>query len=63
MVFSEYTETNATSLVLLDIILPEKCAIIIGFSCTIVDYNEVLADTLTNGVLADAILIPPHSPT
>ena len=34
-VFSECTEANATSLILLDNILPEKCAFVIGFSCTV----------------------------
>ena len=33
--FSEYTEANATSLIPLDTILPEKCAFIIGFNCTV----------------------------
>ena len=32
---------NATALVLLDIILPEICAFIVGFSCT-VGLNKVL---------------------
>ena len=26
------------------------------------DYNEVIADSLAGGALADAILIPPHPP-
>ena len=34
-VFSECTEANATSLIPLDTILPEICAFIIGFSCTV----------------------------
>ena len=34
-VFSEYTEANSTSLKRLDTILPEICAFIIGFSCTV----------------------------
>ena len=34
-VFSEYTEAIATSLILVHIILPEICAFIIGFSCTV----------------------------
>ena len=34
-VFSEYTEANTTSLIPLDTILPEKCAFIFGFSCTV----------------------------
>ena len=34
-VFSEYTEAVTTSLIQLDIILPEICAFIIGFSCTL----------------------------
>ena len=34
-VFSECTETIATSLIPLDIILPEICAYIIAFGCTV----------------------------
>ena len=34
-VFSEYTEANATTLTPLYTILPEICAFIIGFSCTV----------------------------
>ena len=37
MVFSECTEAIATSLIPLETILPEKCAFIIGFSCTVMD--------------------------
>ena len=34
-VFSDNTEANATTLVPLDTILPEICAFIVGFSCTV----------------------------
>ena len=34
-VFSEYTGANATSLIPIDTVLPEICAFIIGFSCTV----------------------------
>ena len=34
-VFSEYTEANATTPIPLDTILPEICAFIDGFSCTL----------------------------
>ena len=34
-VFSEYTEAITTSLIPIDAILPEECAFIIGFSCTV----------------------------
>ena len=34
-VLSEYNELNATSLIPIDTILPEKGAIIIGFSCIV----------------------------
>ena len=34
-VFSEYTEAVTTSLIPIDAILPEICAFIVGFSCTV----------------------------
>ena len=34
-VFSEYTESVTTSLIPIDAILPEICAFIVGFSCTV----------------------------
>ena len=58
-VFSEYTEGNATSLYQLDTILLEICAFIIGFSYTVWTIMRSLAGSLADGVLADAILIPP----
>ena len=50
----------ATSLIPLD--LPEKCAFIIGFSCTEWTKMRSLAVSLADSVLADAILIPPRPP-
>ena len=62
-VFSEYTtEANATSLTPLDTILSEKCAFIIGFSCTVWTKMICLAGSLADGVLADAVVIPPRPP-
>ena len=61
-VFSECHEAIATSLILLETILPGKCAFIIGFSCTVWTKMRSLADSLADGVLADAILIPPYPP-
>ena len=53
---------NATSLIPLDTILLEICAFIIGFSYTVWTKIRSLAGSLDGGVLADAILIPPHPP-
>ena len=53
---------NATSLIPLDTILPEKCAFIIGFSCTVRTKMKSLSSSLADGVLADAILITPRPP-
>ena len=61
-VFSEYTEANATSLIPLDTILPEKCVFIIGFSCTVWTKMRSLAGSLADGMLADGILILPRPP-
>ena len=61
-VFSEYTAVKVTSLIPLDNILPEKCAFIIGFCCTVWTKMRSLAGSLADGVLADAILIPPRPP-
>ena len=49
----------ATSLIPLDTILHEICAFIIGFSCTVWTKMRSLVGLLADGVLADAILIPP----
>ena len=43
-------------------ILPEICACIIGFTCTVWTKMRSLAGSLADGVLADAILIPPRPP-
>ena len=43
----------------LDIILPEICAFIISFSCTVWTKTMSLACSLADGVLADASLISP----
>ena len=61
-VFLEYTEAMATSLIPLYIILPEICAFIIGFSCTVWTKISLLAGSLVDNVLVDAILIPPCPP-
>ena len=53
-VFSECTEANATSLLLLDTILLEIYAFIIGFRCTVWTKMRSLAGSLADGVLADA---------
>ena len=52
------TEANTTSLVPLGIILPEKCAFIIGFSCIVLTKTMSLAGSLADGGIADAILSP-----
>ena len=57
-VFSECTEAITTSPIPLDTILPEKC----GFSCTVWTKMKSLAGSLADGVLVDAILIPPRPP-
>ena len=50
-----------TSLIPIDAILPEICTFIIDFGCTHAwTINEVLASSLADCVLADAILIPPR---
>ena len=59
-VFLECTEVNATLLILLDLILPEICAFIISFSCTVWTKTRSLACSFADGVLADAILISLH---
>ena len=55
-VFAECTEVIATSLIPLHTILPEKCAFVI---CTVWTKMTSLAGSLADGVLTDAILIPP----
>ena len=57
--FSEYTEAVTTSLIPIDAILPEICACIVGFSCTMWTKMRSLQ---AHCVLADAILIHPHPP-
>ena len=49
-----YTEAN-TTLMPLDII-PEICAFIIGFSCTVWTKMRSLACSLADGVLSDDVL-------
>ena len=61
-VFSECTEAITTSLVPLEIILPEKCAFIIGFSYNVWTTMRSLDGSLADDVLADAILIAPLPP-
>ena len=46
----------------LDTIFSEKCAFIIGFRCTVWTKMRSLAGLLADGVLVDAILIPPCPP-
>ena len=58
----ECTEVNATLLIPLQTIDSDKCAFIIGFSCTVWTKMMSLAGSLADGVLADAILIPPCPP-
>ena len=53
---------TTTSLVPLDVIHPELCAVIIGFSCTVWTKMRSLAGLLADGMLADAILIPLRPP-
>ena len=43
-------------------ILPEICAFIIGFSCTVWTKMRPLAGPLADGVLVDALLIPSRTP-
>ena len=60
--FSQSVLKQITSLIPLGTILPEKCAFIIGFSCTVWTKMRSLAGSLVDGVLGDIILIPPaHS--
>ena len=44
----------------IETILPEKCAFIVCFSCTMWTIIRPLAGSLDDCVLADAILIPPR---
>ena len=54
--FSEYTEANMLHLLYhYYTIFPEKCAFIIGFSCTMWTKMRPLAGSVADGVLADAI--------
>ena len=53
-VFSECTKAMiTTSLLQLETILPEECAFIIGFSCTVWTKMRSLAGQLADGTLAD----------
>ena len=54
-VFSKYTEAIATSLIPIDIILPEIYSFRIGFSCTVWTKTTSLTYPLADDVLADAI--------
>ena len=49
----------ATSLIPLDIILPEICTFIIGFSCTVWTKMTSLAYSLADGVLRHFNFSPP----
>ena len=60
--FPWITEALVTSLTQLETTLPEICVFIIGFSCTVRTKMRSLASSLADGVLADAILIPPSPP-
>ena len=51
----ECTKSITTSLIPLETILPEICAFIIGFSCTVWTKMRSLAGSLADGVLPDAI--------
>ena len=56
----------ATSLIPLEATIPEICAFIIGFSCTVWTKMRYLAGSLADGVQADTILNfsrPPVPPT
>ena len=55
MGFLRCTEANATRY-----ILPDKCAFLIGFSSTMCTKMGSWIGYLADGVLADAILIPPR---
>ena len=59
-VFSECAEAIIIALIPLDTILPEICALLIGFSCTVWTKMRSLAGSLSYGMLADAILILPR---
>ena len=48
-----------TSFIPLDTILPEVFTVIIDFNCTVWTKMRSLDGSLADGVLADAILIPP----
>ena len=50
-----FLRVYCTSLIILEIILPEERAFIIGFSCTVWTKMRSLAGSLADGVLADAI--------
>ena len=52
LVFSDFTEAIATSLIPLDTILHVICAFIIGFSCPVWTKMKSLVSSLADGVLA-----------
>ena len=58
-VFSECTEMITISLIPLETILPEKCAFIIGSSCTVWTKMRSLSCSLADGMLTDTVIIPP----
>ena len=58
--FSRSILLKGTLYIPLDTILPEKCAFIICFSCTVWTKMRSLAGPLADGVLAKAIVIPPR---
>ena len=62
MGFSEYTEANDTSLIPLDTVPLVICAFIFGFSCTVWTKMRSFDGSLADGVLANAISIPPRPP-
>ena len=54
-----FSEAITTSHIPIETILPEECAFIIEFSCTV---WTVFGCSLSDGVLADDVLIPPNTP-
>ena len=60
--FSRSILLKGTLYIPLDTILPEKCAFIVCFSCTVWTKMKSLAGSLADGVLANAIVIPPRPP-
>ena len=60
--FSRSILLKGTLYIPLDTILPEKCAFIVCFSCTVWTKMRSVAGSLADGVLANAIVIPPRPP-